>query len=470
MEKRRLKIVLAILLNIIMVTGFVPLTYAAVTTPQKMIYEGRLLDSSGSTPLIGSHDFRFSFWSVSPVGAGDISVGEINILSPTYSGWEEVQSVVPNVDGFFSFELGTVSPIPQIDSTKHLYLQIEVKATGDPNTSYEILDRAPSDPTSDRSPIGTVPYATNSDYIDNAEIGGSAGDIVILDTGNVWPISTIPGGTNSDNFTVDNDDDATTSIELQFGNTLSKILSWDMINGYFNFNDNVNIQGNLTITGTVDGVDVSNLASTVNSHLDGGSSKHDASEIDVEATDGHYYSVGDLETAIDTIDEQVFSLSATSSNLKKIIPSLYDGVSYKPDGTNNIGRLFIDSDLTNGRNFYVWKSTQSSLQDYDVIVQVPLPTNFSGWNGMTPWEFNYRSDSANSNDNKADIYIYDSAGAAVTLTGTSTGLANTVWSSTSIGYSGTPTFTAGETFMIVIRMHSRNNNEMHLGEISLNFT
>lgn len=444
--------------------------YAATTIPARMIYEGRLLDSSGSAPLTGLHDFRFSVWSSSSVSAGDISGGAINVLAPTYSGWQEVHTVMPNGNGFFSLELGSIFPTPKVDSIKHLYLQVEIKQSGDPDTSYEILDRAPSDSTSDRSPIGSVPYAMNADYVGNARLGISTGDIVILDAEDAWPASTIPGGTNSDNFILDNDDNAVGAIGLQFGNTLGKILSWDMLNGYFDFNDNVNIQGNLTITGMVDGVDISVLASTVNLHLDGGANKHDASEIDVEAIDGHYYSAGDLETAIDDIDEQLFSLAAGSSNLRKIIPSMYDGVSYKSDGTNNIGRLFINNDIANGRNFYVWTSTPNALQDYDVIVQVPLPTNFSGWDGVTPWEFNYRSDSASSTDNMADIYIYDSNGAAVTLTGTSTALASTTWSSTSIGYSGTPTFTAGETFMIVIRMHSRNKNEMHIGEISLNFT
>ncbi len=470
MVKGKLKLVISVLMTLVMSISFASSAYAVVTIPEKMIYEGRLLDSTGSAPLAGSHDFRFSFWTASPVAGGDVSAGVINTLSATYSGWQEVQTVIPNIDGFFSFELGTVSPVPKIDSTKHLYLQVEIKASGSPDSSYEILDRAPSDPTSDRSPIGSVPYAMNADYIDNAELGTSTGDIVILDAGDVWPIATVPGGTNSDNFVLDNDDDAVGAIGLQFGNALGRIFSWDMINNYFDFNDDVNIQGDLTITGNVDGVDVSNLASVVNLHLDGGANKHDASEIDVEAIDGHYYSAGDLETAIDDIDEQLFNLVAGSSNLKKIIPSMYDGVSYKADGTANVGRLFINSDIANGRNFYVWTSSPGTLQDYDVIVQVPLPTNFSGWDGATPWEFNYRSDSASSTDNMADIYIYDSNGAAVTLTGTSTNLASTTWSSTSIGYSGTPTFTAGETFMIVIRMHSRNKNEMNLGEISLNFT
>jgi len=42
----------------------------------------------------------------------------------------------------------------------------------------------------------------------------------------------------------------------------------------------------------------------IDGHLDGGSNKHDASEIDVEGT-GDYYAPGSVETAIDTLDAQI---------------------------------------------------------------------------------------------------------------------------------------------------------------------
>lgn len=463
------KIIKSVLLLVSLVTSiiFSCVSYAAVTVPLRFMYEGRLLDSTGTNPINTNHDFRFSMWKASAVQAGDVSGGSINTGAANYGGWQEVQTTTPNSDGFFSFELLSVVPLTTIDHTKHLYLQVEVKPAGAPDTAYEVLDRDPSDPSEDRAAIGSVPYAYNADKIDNREIGNSAGDIVVLDTGDVWPVSTIPGGTDQDGFILDNNDDAAGSINLQFGNTLSKILSWDLLNNYFNFNDDVNIQGDLTITGTVDGVDVSALEATVNTHLDGGASKHDASEIDIEASDGHYYFAGDLETAIDDLDQAVYDL--VSGSKKIVISSEYDGVSYKPDGSENKGRLYIDNDSANGRNFYVWKSTPANLQDYDVIIQAPVPLNFTGWDGSTPWTFNYRSQTANSSDNKADIFVYDTANNPVTLTGTSTNLASTSWAATSLGFSGTPTFTPGDTFLIVVRMHSKNSNEMHMGEISLDY-
>jgi hypothetical protein len=444
-------------------------SFAATTTPQRMIYEARLLDSSGSNPLTANHTFRFSFWSQSAVDTGDISSGTINTGAPNYAGWQEVQSTLPSTNGFVTFELGSVTSLPQIDSTQHLYLQVEVKESGDPDTAYEVLDREPANPLIDRAPIGSVPYALNADTIDNAEIGLNDGDIALLSTGGIFPIQTIPGGTNEDVFILDQDDSSTTSIELQFGNSLGKIFSWDLVNGYFNFNDDVNIEGDLTLTGTVDGVDVGDLGTTVNNHLDGGASKHDASEIDVEATDGNYYSAGDLETAIDDIDQAIASVSTGPVSESIILDSQFEGASYIADGTNNIGRLYLDNDSTAKENFYEWKSTLNTLQDYDIVLQVGIPKTFTGWESTNPWQFNYRSSSANNSTTKADIFIYDTNGNPVTLTGTSTNLASTSWAQTNLNFSGTPTFTAGESFLIIVRLYAKDSETMNLGEIKLNY-
>lgn len=444
---------------------------AVLTVPNKLVYEGRLLNAAGTAPMTTAHTFRFSFWAISGVNVGDITgAGAIDVLAPNYGGWDEVQTITPNTDGFFSFELGTVTPLPMVDHTKQLYLQVEVKPAGNPDTSYEVLDRDVTNPLVDRSPIGSVPYALNADLLDYHELGSSTGDIVILGPGNVFPEAVIPGGTNSNTFILDNDNDAAGSIGLQFGNAIAQILSWDIVGDYFNFSNDVNVQGNITLTGTVDGVDVSALDTTVNNHLDGGANKHDASEIDVEAVDGHYYTAGDLETAIDDIDEAIFTLIGATANLQIILPPGFEGASYKADGTSNVGKLTIDSDSVNNRNFYNWTSTKATLQDYDIRIQVPVPANFSTWNGVNPWKFMYRSTNAATTENQADIYIYDTAGALVTLTGTSTDLANTVWSSTNLGFAGAPTFTPGGTFTIVIRVHARSNEEMHIGEITLDWT
>ncbi len=466
MQKKRLIKIAAVLFCLLINISAVS---AVSLAPQRMIYEARLLDSAGTSPLTSSHTFRFSFWSQSPVNVGDIAAGSINTGAPNYSGWQEVQTALPTTKGFVTFELGTVTPLPQIDPAYHLYIQVEIKKTGDPDTSYEVLDRAPGNPLVDRAPIGSVPYALNADTLDNADIGFNDGDIALLGTGGIFPLQTIPGGTNEDVFILDNDNTSITSIDLQFGNTLGKILSWDLVNGYFNFNDNVNIEGDLTLTGTVDGVDVGDLGTTVDGHLDGGASKHDASEIDIEATDGNYYSAGDLETAIDDIDQAIAGITTGPVNRSIILNSQFEGASYIADGSNNIGRLYLDNDNTAKENYYEWTSSQSTLQDYDIVLQVGLPKTFTAWETVNPWQFNYRSSSADTNDTKLDIFVYDTNGNPVTLTGSSSNLASTAWAQTSLNFSGTPIFAAGESFIIVIKVHAKDNETANLGEIKLNY-
>jgi hypothetical protein len=72
------------------------------------------------------------------------------------------------------------------------------------------------------------------------------------------------------------------------------------------FDGGIAVTGNISVSGTVDGVDVSNLNTSVTNHLDGGTGKHDASEIDYEKTDANYIASGSsVEAAITTLDAEI---------------------------------------------------------------------------------------------------------------------------------------------------------------------
>lgn len=66
--------------------------------------------------------------------------------------------------------------------------------------------------------------------------------------------------------------------------------------------------------GTVDGVNISTLKTDFDGHVDGTASKHDASEIDVEAGDGVNHSAADLETVVGELDDAL-ELRAKSADL-----------------------------------------------------------------------------------------------------------------------------------------------------------
>lgn len=220
---------------------------AVTTTPGVFVYEGKLLDST-STPITTPQTFRLSLWSTDDLVAGDITGGgAINTLAPAYSGWFETHTVTPNTDGTFFLELGSSTPLPDMDFSIHKNLMVEIKTAGALDTSYELMDPtgdAGAD-IDDRQTIGSTPYTNNADFLDNAEIGTSAGDLAVLDVGGVWNINTIPGGTNADTFTLDYDDTVVVgNISLQFGSTLAESLLFDVTNDWFEFSNDVNLNQN----------------------------------------------------------------------------------------------------------------------------------------------------------------------------------------------------------------------------------
>jgi len=221
---------------------------AATTTPAPIIYEGRLLNSA-SVPITTAHTFRFSFWKSADFQAGDIDgLGAINPLSVNYGGWSESQTVTPNSNGTFSIELGKSLPLPIINFASVKYLQVEVKVSGSPDTSFELMDPTGDNGTDilDRQTIGSLSYAKNSDYLDNAELGTNAGDIATLDLGGIWNINTIPGGTNTDTFILDNDNTAGPAgfLTLQFGGVLAEYIKFDVANDWFFISNDLNLEQN----------------------------------------------------------------------------------------------------------------------------------------------------------------------------------------------------------------------------------
>lgn len=85
------------------------------------------------------------------------------------------------------------------------------------------------------------------------------------------------GSTDADVFVLDADDSNTNDIQLQFGQTFGKTLRWDNLNSQFTFNDKINIEGDISLTGTVDGVDVSQLAIDTATHTGSTTNPHQVS-------------------------------------------------------------------------------------------------------------------------------------------------------------------------------------------------
>ncbi|MFA7718062.1 MAG: hypothetical protein WC875_05085, partial [Candidatus Absconditabacterales bacterium] len=101
----------------------------------------------------------------------------------------------------------------------------------------------------DRAPLLSVPFALNANLLDGRDTGTGSGSIPVLQTGGLLPLSMIPAGTNQDSFVLDADDStATGSIVLQFGDSLSKTISFDVDAGVFRMNDDLTLTDSAGLT------------------------------------------------------------------------------------------------------------------------------------------------------------------------------------------------------------------------------
>ena len=492
--------------------------YAEQTVPQLFAYNAKLKDSSGNA-ITTNHSVRFSLWNTSDFVSGDVTAtGAIHEAASTYAGWNEVQSVTPNSDGYFTVELGSVTSLPNFASFSNsdlanLHFQIEVKAASAADTAYELLDVDSSSTTKDRAPLLSVPFASNADMLDKRHAGTGSGSIPVLGPGGYIE----QAGTNKDRFTIDADNSTGGTISLRFGLTLAKEIGYEQAASRFNFNDDVRIQGNLTVTGLINGIDLASLANDNDVHLKvssgaglqvnvaagglrlNGNVTDYAGQTGVSVTDEatNYVFFGSGGLTVSTIgfptDESAIRLAEvvttggaiTSLTDRRVLssddreetielslhPGYKDSV-FKGDATNNVGQLKLDHDATSQSNYYQWTSSKSNLQDYDIIVRVPLSSDFVRWQdaGATnPLTITYRSSSASSDDNKLDISVFDTAGTAVTLSGSTTSLAATDWTTTQIEFNDGGTWTAGQDFLVKFKVSAKDNKQMHLGSVKLQY-
>lgn len=402
--------------------------FAVTTTPNLIPYEGILRDNT-ATPITVSQDFRFSFWLDSDFIAGvdrDGS-GAIPGAAPGFSGYSEVQSVTPDAAGFFQVNIGAVSgTIPDFITTTHLYLQVEVKPTGSPDTAYETLDIDGIDNADDRQALGTLPYARNADFIDNAELGTSAGNIATLGAGDVFPTTFIPGGTDANDFLIDANDDAPGVTRLSFGALLNnQILQFDpdgvaIGDGWFDFTDDVNIQGDLTVVGTVNG--------------------------------------------------QTLGPRNRSLQFQPLFPDTVP----VGDGSDNKGKLEIFFEDTDGAaapdnfNYYQWTTKQNTLQDFDIVMRVRLPDDFNAFQAV-PMNLRYRTANNVLTDNRIDVEVQDSTGTTVPgMTGNTALNTAGVFASTDITFGG-GTFTPGTEMTIIIKVTARTGFFADVSDLNINF-
>jgi len=166
-------------------------------------------------------------------------------------------------------------------------------------------------------------------------------------------------------------------------------------------------------------------------------------------------------------------LNGTAQHAKTILLTAeYAGAVLDPDpiNTNNTGTMTAGYDSTNSTNrmnYYQWTTTSGSSQSYDVVVQVPIPSDFAGWASSNPFIISgYTSDTTYGTMAATITKSNGSADSNVNALNITPGSA-TAWANKTASALDSSGYTAGDYLTVRIRMNATSPATVRVGNIQL---
>ncbi|MDY0096737.1 MAG: tail fiber domain-containing protein [Candidatus Dojkabacteria bacterium] len=154
-----------------------------------------------------------------------------------------------------------------------------------------------------------------------------------------------------------------------------------------------------------------------------------------------------------------------------VISPEYPGAILFADGSDNFGNMTSDAEESTGsfRNYYEWISDRETLQDYDILVRVTLPSDFVSWKDDAIYLDFMTENSASINNNKVDMYLMGSNGIDAQVNDGISKLPG-AWERVSIkAIDINDCNNAGDTCTLRISLSSLQSYFVRVGDITLNY-
>jgi len=147
-----------------------------------------------------------------------------------------------------------------------------------------------------------------------------------------------------------------------------------------------------------------------------------------------------------------------------------------PSGSNNdpgTEGMTSDSEVVSDvrHNYYEWSSTiATGLQSYDVVIQIPIPFNFTGFQAgvNVALTLDIKTEENTDTNNKIDVTINRDGQAATSSLADQKSASAATWET--IGFDETDAVLAavqaGETLNVAIRMYSQSSKYARIGKIN----
>jgi hypothetical protein len=161
---------------------------------------------------------------------------------------------------------------------------------------------------------------------------------------------------------------------------------------------------------------------------------------------------------------------------KIVLTAEYAGAVLDNGGaSSDIGTMTAGYDSTQKENYYQWTTAQSTNQTYDIVIQIPIPSNFGAWASNDPLTVDINT--TDTTNGTVAGTLLDTSGTAVTnwntcsLTPTVTG-----WITSGAGATHgatcnitTGTWTAGGVATLRLHMQAPPSGTTKVGNIVLTY-
>lgn len=285
----------------------------------------------------------------------------------------------------------------------------------------------------------------------------NTGDVVFQDAGTPFAWFTDTGAFQLDNLQLD-------------GNTISSLNANGDIILDPNGSGDINLDAEVNVSGNILTLDSDNAGAGADVDIVANQGTDNDGTLRYNATNNQW-EISNDGGGFSKIIAGTVSWADISTRVKEAaFEAEFDSAVIEEDGSNNRGKLiydFIDGGGTNKRNFYEWTTRQGTLQDIDLVISFQLPQDFVSFTA-SPLDVTYQTSDGVTTTNRIDVSLFDTTGTAVTLTGGSN-LANGSWTTANITFGGSPTFTAGNTITLRLKLSSTSAGWARISDVVLNY-
>lgn len=414
---------------VLFVSSFMILTHqanAAQTVPYKVNYQGRLTNAAGSPMADGQYNMTFRLYSVLSGGAA------------TWTETRETTNRVTITNGQFAVQLGAVSALtPAMFSSQPLYLEVELPTPASATCSTASCGVYTEGAMTPRQALASSPYAMNSDTLDGIDApsfarrdadntftglqlfkntSNAVGSFGVQNVAgsNILTVNTTNQRVGIGDITAGGGPIAALEVKSASGETLPALIVNNNGSGSIALFQNAGTDifslastgGTLSATSTTAftiqkaaGSDVLLKADTSNNRLIVGNAigldtattllvlDSAASDPTTGVSNGSmYYNTTTNKFRCrqnSSFVDCIGSGGVTTKNIT-LVPE-YTGAVLTGDGTNN--NVNVSSTSMSGlvvgqgykHNFYQWDTTSATAQDYGIVLNYQLPSDFSGF-------------------------------------------------------------------------------------------